>query len=691
MADAEPVRVLVVDDEPYVLDLFALVLGPRAWPAGVGSGFELMLCRTANEAVASARLALAENHPFALALLDVHLRPGPDGLWCAEQLRGLDAQLQLVLMTGLDDPDLAEAASRVPPPDRFLFLRKPIHRAEIQQFVISLGAKWRAERKVRLAQSELEAHVAARTAELAEANALLRQENVSRLQIEGALSESERRYRELFDSSTEMLLVHDFHGHMLMVNRVACDTLGHTFEQLSALTVHDLEMPDRAARHTARLCAVLAQGATVFESQIVTSHGHVIPVEVRSRLVELGGQRVILSSLRDMTEHRRLEEQFRQSQKMEALGALAGGLAHDLSNLLTVINEHCQLLLGAEDLPTAWRAEAHEVLAAGASARELIQQLLVLSRHQPAELQVLDLAVALRDLQPMLRRLIGEQYVIEAHLPPQSVTVRANLNLITQIVMNLAINARDAMPTGGALTLALEVMDVNAERVAGLEGVQAGAFACLRVRDTGCGMGPEVLGHLFEPFFTTKPTGQGAGLGLATVYGLVRQLGGLIEVDSVPGAGSEFRVLLPLEAVPQAAAPSPTVPAGQAVLTAAGGRMVLVVEDERGVRDLAAHMLRRLGYHVLTAESGAAALGVMAEHGTQVDLVLSDVITPGMQGRELGRRLRAAGYRARILFMSGYSGEELSRGDVEPLGELLGKPFSLQMLAHRVSSALAGD
>ncbi len=387
---------------------------------------------------------------------------------------------------------------------------------------------------------------------------------------------------------------------------------------------------------------------------------------------------------RDVTEQRHLEEQFRQSQKMEAVGQLAGGIAHDFNNLLTAILGNTQLLLRELPPGDSKRGDVEEIRKASERAASLTRQLLAYSRRQMLQPEVLDLNVVVAEMDKMLRRLIGEHIALVAVLTPDLGRVRADPNQIEQVIVNLAVNARDAMPDGGKLTVETANVDLDEAFAQAHLGSVPGSYALLAVTDTGAGMDATVRAHLFEPFFTTKEVGKGTGLGLATVYGIVKQSGGYISVYSEPGRGSSFKIYLPRIATPADAPPGP-----QKSGPAPGSETVLVVEDEAAVLTLSRRALEAQGYVVLAASDPAAALRVVERHGGMIHLLLTDVVMPGLSGRELADRLTAQRPGIRVLYMSGYPGDAVVQHGTLPSGSaFLQKPFSPDGLARKVRDVL---
>ncbi len=394
----------------------------------------------------------------------------------------------------------------------------------------------------------------------------------------------------------------------------------------------------------------------------------------------------VWGSQRDVTEQRNLEEQFRQAQKMEAVGQLAGGIAHDFNNLLTAILGNTQLLL--RDLPPgdAMRGDVEEIRKASERAASLTRQLLAYSRRQMLQPEVLDLNVVVAEMEKMLRRLIGEHIALVTVLSPDLGAVRADPNQIEQVLVNLAVNAQDAMAQvgGGKLTIETANVDLDDAFAQAHLGSVPGPYAMIVVSDTGCGMDATVRAHLFEPFFTTKEVGKGTGLGLATVYGIVKQSDGYISVHSEPGRGSNFKIYLPRIAAPAGPAPAPAKSG-----PGRGTETILVVEDEPAVLALSRRALEAQGYVVLAASDPSAALRLVELHGGTIHLLLTDVVMPGLSGRVLADRLAARRPGIRVLYMSGYPGDAVvQHGELPPGSAFLQKPFAPDALARKVRDVL---
>ena len=492
---------------------------------------------------------------------------------------------------------------------------------------------------------------------------------IERKRVEERLKESETKYRLIFEASPEAMWVYDVATlRFLAVNDAAVRRYGYTRDEFLDRRTADIEETGTGAvlRHR-------------------TKDGRTIEVESSTDAIEFAGRAARLVLVRDVTEQRQLEGQLRQAQKMEAVGRLAGGLAHDFNNLLTAITGYGDLVLGALPADDARRADVEEIRIAADRAAALTQQLLAFSRKQVLQPRVLDLNVIVRNAEKLLRRLIGEHIAMEAVLDPALGAVKADPTQLEQVIVNLAVNARDAMPQGGRLLLQTRNAQLDTGYTSEHSMVQPGEYVQLAVSDTGLGMDEQTKARLFEPFFTTKELGKGTGLGLSTVYGIVKQSGGYIWVYSELGCGTTFKVYLPLVE----AAATVDVPAPAPEAAPRGSETVLLVEDEPALRAVARRVLQRQGYAVLEAADGDAALALVATHQGPLDLLVTDVVMPGLSGRDLADRLTAARPDLRVLFVSGYSGEALAHhGILDPDLAYLEKPFNPDALAIKVREVL---
>ena len=520
-----------------------------------------------------------------------------------------------------------------------------------------------------------------------------------RREAQEALAAREAHFRSLIENAQDFIFIVDgqcaIRYHSPSVERL----LGFSHAELQGRNGFELVHPDDLPGVLEAFGGLVSEpgGTVTREYRLATRDGGWKLLETRAKNLlhdpAVGG---IVLNQQDVTERRRTEEglrvseeQLRQSQKMEAVGRLAGGVAHDFNNLLTAIQGNVEMLLLEVPHGGAMRDDLMEIKRAATRAASLTRQLLAFSRKQMLAPKVLDLNAVVRELERMLARVIGEDVQLVTELGAVHASVLADPGQLEQVVLNLAVNARDAMPRGGTLRIGTrEVVLSEADAEHYPYRVEPGAYVRLTVSDTGVGMSPEVLARVFEPFFTTKEPGKGTGLGLSTVYGIVKQSGGYVWADSEPGRGSLFRVYLPRVAAP--AEPVEAPPAAPAEGRAGGG-LVLLVEDEEGVRSLSRRILERRGYQVLAARNGADARRMFGECGGRVDLLLTDVVMPHESGRELAEALLLQQPDLRVVFMSGYTDDALIRhGVLEDRCRLLEKPFSpdgLNALVHETLAA----
>ncbi|MEP6618909.1 MAG: PAS domain S-box protein [bacterium] len=464
---------------------------------------------------------------------------------------------------------------------------------------------------------------------------------------------------------------------------VAPGAFGSDFESLIARTHPD----DRASLRDTIATAMKTGADFAVESRSVWPDGTIRILSSAGRIVlDFLGKPVrgIGISL-DITERRSLEAQFQQAQKMEAVGRLAGGVAHDFNNLLTVILGFCELLQADLDANDPHRQDVAEIHRAGVTAAALTRQLLAFSRKQIIEPTLLDLNEVIAAMRPMLGRLIGEDVAVRVDLRPGLGIVRADRAQLEQVIMNLSVNARDAMPKGGTLTIEAADVELDEDYARSHLGVKPGAYVMLTVSDTGSGMTPDVQARLFEPFFTTKEVGKGTGLGLATIHGIVARNGGSVHVYSELGVGTTFKVYFPRTITPERAADTPAL----IMQTHRGTPTVLLVEDEDGLRELARRMLERHGYRVLAAANADHAIRLF-DVDDSIDILLTDVVMPGASGPELAARLVAQRPALKVIYMSGYTDDAIvQHGVLNPGIALLNKPFTSAALARKVRDALA--
>jgi len=636
----EPLRVLLIEDDPEDAKLCIRALRQN------GLAVSADVAQTREEF----RTLLSSGN-YDVILADCTL-PGWSGIDALEYLHQEGCDVPLILITGTLDE---EAAIRC-------------IRAGASDYVLK-GGLGRLPMAVLRAVEEKS----------------LREE---RVRTEQALKASEERYRMLFERNLAGVYSTTLDGRMLDLNEACARMFGYASrEEAMAHTLWDVS-PSVAEMQMLITLVQKRKSFTDLEVCLRRIDGRPVWVLGSASLIEGedGKPPSIEGTLIDITERKRLEQQLRQSARMEAVGRLAGGVAHDFNNLLTAILGYSDILL--ERVPAAsplWRYAA-EVKKAGERASSLTRQLLAFSRQQVLAPQVLNLNTVVADMEKMLRRLIGEDIELLTSLDPQLGNVKADPGQVEQVILNLAVNARDAMPEGGSLTIETANVELNGGGDVLLfeqPSVRPGKYAMLAVSDSGRGMDAETQTLIFEPFFTTKGKDKGTGLGLSTVYGIVKQSEGYIAVRSEPGHGATFKVYLPCVAQ-EALEAKPHETLSSALQ---GSETILLVEDEGGVRELARMVLLAKGYKVLEATSGEQALQICANYDGPIPLVLTDVIMPHISGQELARRLAALRPETKVLYMSGYTG-----GAVAPLSDsesaFLQKPFTCGALARKVRDML---
>jgi PAS domain S-box-containing protein len=508
---------------------------------------------------------------------------------------------------------------------------------------------------------------------------------------EAALQSSEMLFRSVWENSVDGMRLTDQNGQIIAVNGAFCRLVGMEATALegkpfTVVYAESENLPQMIEHHRQHFITRSTEQKS--GRQFTLHNGGQVTLEITDSFIEVHGQPLLsLSLFRDVTTQRRLEEQLRQSQKMEAIGQLAGGVAHDFNNILTVIHGHASLL-GMANLDDTAARSAQQITQAAERAAGLTRQLLAFSRRQLIQPRHLDMNKIVGNLTDMLGRLLGEDVALQLNYCNAPATVEADAGMMEQVLLNLAVNARDAMPRGGQLGIRITVVELNEAHIQRHPEARVGTFVCISKSDTGCGIPQENISRIFEPFFTTKDIGKGTGLGLATVYGIVKQHQGWIEVESQIGKGTTFRVYIPYVGTGQAAAEKSTTQ-----LTIRGGNeTILLVEDEKPVRELVARVLQKYGYNILQAGSGIDAIGVCDDYKGNVDLLLTDLVMPGgINGRELAEKLWAEKPLLKVIFTSGYSADIVGKDfKLDPDLNFLQKPYHPQTLALAVRRCLDG-
>jgi PAS domain S-box-containing protein len=503
------------------------------------------------------------------------------------------------------------------------------------------------------------------------------------------LRESEERFRTMFESAPTAMMLLGTDGSVIAANRSLVAMLGYTEQELrEGGSLRELVHPDDREQGQ-RLWGELSSGERDDyrrEARFVSKSGETVVTHLAAALVRDANAKpdYAIGMAEDVTQRHILEEQLRQSQKLEAIGRLAGGVAHDFNNMLTAISGYTSFALDQAEEGTPLRSDLEEIRKATDRATQLTRQLLAFSRKQVLEPVSLDLNEVVEELNTMLRPLLGAQVALETEFDPNLGRIEADPGQLNQVIMNLVVNARDAMPEGGTVTIATANADVGR---GGDGAIEPGAYVTLTIRDEGEGIDEATLSQIFEPFFTTKEAGRGTGLGLATVYGIVKQSGGYLEVESELGVGSEFRIYLRRVGVGREVEPVVATPAANGAAPHTDPVTVLVVEDEEVVRSLVVQVLEGEGYRALMANDGADALALAGAN--HVDLLLTDLTMPNLGGRELAEQLRMSHPALKVVYMSGYTEDGiLSDGVLPPATAFLSKPFTFTELAERVRSLL---
>jgi two-component system, cell cycle sensor histidine kinase and response regulator CckA len=670
----EHVRILLIEDDPADARLIRELLSESKEMT-----FEVEGAETLAEGVAR----LAALRPDVV-MLDLGL---PDSIGL-DTVRKLYAQAAgrlpvLIVLSIVIDQDLAVQAVQLGAQD--YLIKGVVDSGGLVRSIRYARERRRSELALLKAQAELETRVRERTSELARANAELRAEVAERKQAEEALRASQRLLQGIVDNSGAVIHVKDTEGRYLLVNQRFEDLFHVTRDDVRGQTDFSIFPKERAE-------ALRAEDARVREANEVLQAEELLPqddgvhtyLSVRFPLHDAGGRTFATCVIAtDISERKRLEEQLMQSQKLESIGRLAGGVAHDFNNILTAILGYGEIVTRELPADNPLVEDVEEIKLAAERAGRLTRQLLIFARRGVVEPRMLDLSELTLNLSHLLRRLIGEHVELVVNAAPKLWPIRADAGQVEQVLVNLAVNARDAMPRGGRLAITTENVVIGPEVAHDHPGLPPAPYIRLTISDTGSGMTPETRAHLFEPFFTTKGLGRGNGLGLATSHGIVQQCGGSIFCSSQLGQGTTFTIYLPryegraqgLEVTEETPVPG-------------GHETVLVVEDDSSVREIAVRALRARGYQVVEAANGVEALSLAERLGHRIDLLVTDMVMPQMGGLDLAEKLRANRPRLRALFTSGYTEDSNSQLRGIEDARFLQKPFTGSALARRVREVL---
>jgi len=674
ISPAKEATILIIEDDPNNLALITDYLEEDGL-------FTVLLAEDGESGVQRAGYARPD-----LILLDV-LMPGIDGYETCRRLKTEAAtrEIPVIFMTALAETEDKVRGFKAGAVD---YITKPFHREDILARVsVHLHIR-ELNRKLQEANESLERRVAERTEELAKVNQKLHEKIAERIHIERQLRESDKRFRILVENLPVKIFIKDRALSYVTCSPSYARVLGIEPEEIPGTTDYYYYPAERAEKYQTEDTRIMnrAQGEEWEEEYLKEGQRCWIHKIKKPLLNDAGEVTGILGAYWDITERRNLEEQLRQVAKLEAIGILAGGIAHDFNNLLTVILGYCELMLRQIGRQDPMRKNIEQIRNAGQSATSLTGRLLAFSRKQVLQPKELDLNHLVADMEKILQRLIGEDINLIAQLDPDLGRVRADRNQIEQVIINLAVNARDAMPAGGVLII--ETANVRLDKTYARQhlDVLPGDYVLLAMSDTGTGMDTTTLAHLFEPFFTTKEVGKGTGLGLATVYGTVKQSGGTISAFSEPGQGASFKIYLPRVTEAQDEVITDDL---QAALPQGKSESILLVEDNEMVRSFTSSCLRMNGYRVIEAHQGNEGLRICKELGDSIQLLITDIVMPGMNGRQLVEAIRPLCPALKVLYISGYTlHATVDQGLPDDGVSLLQKPFTPEALLGKVREIL---
>jgi len=664
-------RILIIDDNPAIHEDFRKILCRRdSQPPGFADMqaslfgpepaesrpvvFEIDSAFQGEEGLCKIQHALAEKRPYALAFVDIRMPPGWDGVETVGRIWKCDPSIQTVICTAFSDYSWGAMTRKLGESDNLVILKKPFESIEVLQLAHAFTRKWDLNHQLQGRLSDLDQRVCDRTAELLLANDQLKRQIAGRAQIEEALRLSEERFSTAFRTSPIPLAIQSVSGEKYVDVNIGFEAItGFARDELLEHTPTELNIWSDAEGGNAIHERLLEKVALRdLPCQLRTKAGELRDTRLSVEFLELEREPCVLIIVRDITEQLKLENELRQAQKMEAVGQLAAGIAHDFNNILTVVQGHASLLLSEKSPESSDYEPLQAVSEAASRAARLIRQLLTFSHRQVLQFRTLDMRETLSAVSAMIPQMLGEHIAVKFVVPRELPLINADPGMMEQVLINFAINARDAMPNGGRLVITAKGVSLGPEAPRGNPDARPGDYLCLSVADTGCGMSRETMARIFDPFFTTKPVGKGTGLGLSTVYGITKQHSGWIEVKSEVSVGTTFQVFIPS----CGASSVERSPAPIAKALPGGLETVLVVEDEESVCSFVSRVLKTHGYTVHVAQSGVEALALWSRIKPKPDLLLTDLVMPGgVMGRELAERLRALDPSLKVLYSSGYS------------------------------------
>ncbi len=693
-------RILVVDDNEAIHDDFRKILCVDEAQARFDAEesemfgpdprrrkrthFDLTFASQGQQALDIVRAAWEAGRRFAVVFMDVRMPPGWDGLDTTLKLWEVDADLQVVICTAFSDKSWEEMSEKLPNPERLLILKKPFDSIEVLQLAHALTEKWALLQAVRSNVEKLEETVTLRTQELTSANGQLNQE-VARHKI---ADERIRELSALLDKAQDAIMISGEDQLVQYWNKGAERIYGWTSEEVIGLHIGRLLFKGEAPERLEALRKVREHGEWTGELRQVTKDGRSILVESRWTMIydEAGNPKAKMGINTDITEKRKLAAQVLRMQRIESIGTLAGGVAHDLNNALSPI------VLGLELLRLRFPEEQHQSLfntldLSARRGREIVRQILSFASGVEGEHTIVSLRELVQEQERICRNTFYKLIEIHTRLPDDLWAVKGDATQLHQVLMNLSVNARDAMPAGGMLTIAAANLEIGEGSNVLPHGKNAGPYVLLTVSDTGTGIAPHVMERIFDPFFTTKEAGKGTGLGLSTVLGIVQQHGGFVDVSSEPGSGTQFRVYLPAKPARQ---PGPATP--EPVRLPSGNQeFVLVVDDEQPIREVVKVTLEIQGYRVITASGGGEAISIFNERHHEIAVVITDISMPVIDGPAAIRAIQQVQPQAKIIAMSGVleKGRMVEAPNGRPIS-FLQKPFTGERLLTRLQEVIAG-
>ncbi len=699
--DTTAPRILVVDDNAAIHEDFQKILGNRPLPAtkldnvaaelfgqptkvAPRTSFRLDYASQGQEALILVERSLQAQDPYALAFVDIRMPPGLDGIETIERIWQICPDMQAVICTAYSDYSWDEIIGRFGHADNLLILKKPFETVEVLQLAHALTKKWAFGHQARLRLEDLERMVQERTKKL-------QQEIEERTAVQEALHISEERFSKAFLSSPMPMAIQSWPaGCFVAANPSFFESTGYAADQLLKHNSRDLGLwADEAALEAATASVGRVRNHSCL---LRRKDGMMRNVVLWTEPMALDAKPCLLLVLMDVTEQLKLEAELRQAQKLEIVGRLVASVAHEFNNILTIIQGHATLLFDEAVSTNSPVESIDRIIQASHRAASFTGQLLAFSRKQPVKFKAANLSESVRGVQKMVETSLGERFEFKLDLAEQLPGSQFSYGSVEQILINLALNARDAMPQGGAISVRTSCEVISEVDVQQRPRARAGRFVCLTVSDQGCGIPPEVIGRIFDPFFTTKQMGKGTGLGLSTVQSIVEQHYGWVEVTSKIGCGSTFKIFFPAgdEAVPAEVTPAPTQ---QPVPSRGHGEVVLLVEDEPVVREMARTTLESGGYRVIEAGDGREALTIWDRSSADIDLVVTDMVMPnGVSGGALARTLQAHTPALHVICTSGYTPEYIER-DLPSNDKItfLSKPYLPVRLLEIVHHCLVVD